>query len=139
MTLLLVLNAWAGAADHIRVVDPYVRPLAPGQHVTAGYFLLESTDTVAHALIGVSSPIASAVELHTIVDEGGVKEMRPIPKVEIPAGGRATLAPTGNHLMIFGVESLAAGQTTALTLRFEDGTTITVQAPVQMLAPALVR
>lgn len=139
MILLAVSSAWAAAADHIRVIDPYVRPLAPGQHVTAGYFELRSDDTVGHALVAVRTPIASSVELHTIVSEGGVLQMRPIAKVEIPANGTATLAPTGNHLMIFGVDSLATGQQVSLTLAFEDGSSVTVTAPVQMLAPALLR
>jgi len=73
-----------------------------------------------------------------MVMEGDVMRMRRVDAIDIPAGGAASLAPGGDHLMIFGVkaEDLADGEM-ALTLTFADGATLPITLPVLDTAPDL--
>jgi copper(I)-binding protein len=58
--------------------------------------------------------------------------MMPVSKIEIPAKGRATLAPNGLHLMLFGMKSkLTEGGKVSITLKLDDGSTVPVTASVR--------
>ena len=74
----------------------------------------------------------AGIELHQTQLQGGMSRMRP-GKLEVPAGGSATLEPGGWHLMLFGIaRGLAAGDTVPLTLTCgEDASEFpfTVKAP----------
>lgn len=122
----------AKASDTVTVVDPHVRALPPGSKVTAAYFVLENSGTAPHALVRAASPVAESVELHAVFTEGGLTSMRPVERFDIPAGGRATLEPSGNHVMLIGVtQPVDAGRTVPLTLTFADGSETSLDAPVR--------
>ncbi|MEG8019573.1 copper chaperone PCu(A)C [Sphingomonas sp. LR55] len=55
--------------------------------------------------------------------DGGVMRMRQlVDGLAVPAGGTATLAPSGNHIMLIGLKSpLKAGERVPATLRFARG------------------
>lgn len=66
-----------------------------------------------------------------MVDENGMKKMRPVPQIEIGAGGETKLEPGGLHVMLVGLEQpLEEGAGVALMLSFEDGSSTDVAAPV---------
>jgi hypothetical protein len=124
----------AGAADHIQTTDPSVRMVPPGQDQTAAYLTLRNTDKQDHALVRAASPAARVTELHTVIDEGGIKKMRPVPKIDIPAGTETKLQPGGLHIMLIGLKQpLAAGASVAITLTFEDGSSTDISAPVRAI------
>lgn len=83
-------------------------------------------------LIGVSTTgIAEATELHTIEMNGAISMMREIEKLEIPAGTKNSLNPSGDHIMLVRITNpLAEGTTYPLTLTFEKAGTITVDVKV---------
>jgi hypothetical protein len=64
--------------------------------------------------------------------EDGVARMRPIEGgVVVPAGGSATLAPGGMHIMLMSLnEPLEVGKVFPLTLEFDDGGSIEVEVAV---------
>lgn len=65
-------------------------------------------------------------------ESGGMMMMSPAAKIEVPAKGKATLAPNGYHLMLFGLKSkLSDGGKVALTLKLDDGSTVPVTASVR--------
>ena len=68
-------------------------------------------------------------------DMGGKPmEMKPITKVDVPAGATVQLKPGGFHIMLVDlVKPLAAGDTVPLTLTFEKAGTKTVDAKVRAL------
>lgn len=136
VTLALAPSSWAGgAADAIHVMQPSVRAVPPGQDQTGAYFTLHNTDRRAHALVKVASPAARVAELHTVVDEGGMKKMRPVAQIDIPAGGQTKLEPGGLHVMLIGLrQPLAEGASVAITLGFEDGSSREIAAPVRAIA-----
>jgi hypothetical protein len=66
-----------------------------------------------------------------------MKKMRPVPRIEVKAGGETKLEPGGLHIMLIGLEQpLKEGASVALTLSFEDGSTKDVTAPVRAIAPS---
>ncbi|MEQ1569596.1 MAG: copper chaperone PCu(A)C [Myxococcota bacterium] len=115
----------------VRVVDPYARATVTPS--SAGFLVLNNTDTVAHAVVGAASPLVKTVEIH-VMETGadGAMTMRPIPRIDLAPGASATLAPGGMHLMLIGVTApLADGGKLPLTLTFEDGTTSALELPVR--------
>lgn len=63
---------------------------------------------------------------------GSMMSMMPVAKIDIAAKGRATLAPNGLHLMLFGLKSkLTEGGKISITLKLDDGTTVPVTASVR--------
>jgi copper(I)-binding protein len=122
----------ASASEALDILDPYVRAVPAGQDQTAAYMTLRNGGQKNLALTQAASPAARAVELHTVVDEGGLKKMRPVPKIDIKAGAETRLQPGGLHIMLIGLkEPLKEGANVALTLTFDDGRRQDVRAPVR--------
>jgi periplasmic copper chaperone A len=125
----------AGPAP-VTVSDPYARAVPPGQPNSGVFMTLTNPSKEAHALVSAQSPAAKKVELHTTVKEGEMMKMRPVDRIEVPAGGTVKLMPGGLHVMLIGLNgALAAGDDVDLTLSFEDGTQTKVKAPVRTLTP----
>lgn len=133
-TLAAPLHATAAGAT-VQVADPYVRAVPAGQDQTAAYMILRNTGKQDAALVKAESPAARAVELHTVISEGGMMKMRPVPKMEVKAGGEARLQPGGFHIMLIGMkEPLKEGASVSLTLNFDDGSKLSVTTPVRAAA-----
>jgi hypothetical protein len=122
------------AADQVEVQDAYVRAVPPGQPNSASFMGLHNGDSRDHALVGAASPAAKVVELHTHTMVDGMMQMRPVDKIELPAGATTSLKPGGFHVMLIGLQQpLVPDQTVPLTLNFEDGSQTQVSAPVRKL------
>jgi copper(I)-binding protein len=93
-------------------------------------------------LIGAESTAAKKVELHTVIEEGGMKKMRPVHDIGVKAKGETVLKPGDYHVMLIGLNKpLQEGDIVPLTLKFDDGSSQSLQAPVRkiqvpMAAPA---
>ena len=141
LSSLLALGLWvlsgtvyAGAADEVAIEGSYVRAVPPGQPNSAAFMQIDNRGSAAHALVGGSSPAAKVVELHTHTMEGGMMRMRQVEKIDVPAGGSVSLQPGGFHVMLIGLkQKLVPGTEIPLTLKYEDGSEVTVSAPVKKL------
>lgn len=89
-------------------------------------------------IVSGSSPAAGHVEVHEVAGEAGTKTMRPKEGgIVLPAGGSHELAPGGDHLMLMDLTApLSAGSDIALTVQFEDGSTLPVTVQVRDFAGA---
>lgn len=109
-------------------------PMAtPATVSTAAVFLqVANSGTEADRLVGATTDIATAVEIHETANAGGVMQMRPlVDGLEIPAGETVLLEPGGFHLMLVGInEDLVAGSNFELTLAFETAGDVKVTVPV---------
>ncbi len=95
--------------------------------------VLNLVDPATHE--AAESPAARAIELHTVISEGGMMKMRPVPKMEVKAGGETKLQPGGLHIMLIGMkEPIKEGASVSLTLNFDDGSKLSVTAPVRAAA-----
>jgi copper(I)-binding protein len=127
-------NAWARRA-------PAMAHGQPGGHGAMGpgvagngavYVTIVNRGAGPDALISAATDAASTVELHEVVQEGGVMKMRPLPRVEVPASGRLEMKPGGHHIMLLGLtRDLKPGDTVSVTLTFDKAGRMTVDAPVR--------
>ncbi len=130
----------AGAADQIRVGEPYVRAVPPGQPNSAAFMTLSNDSTVPQVLVEASSPSAEAVELHTHTMADGMMKMRRVDRIDLPAGETVSLKPGGLHVMLIGLkQSLKAGDQVDLTLKFGDESTRAVSAPVRTIESTMMK
>ncbi len=121
------------AADSaIAIDDPYVRLVPPGIRTTGGFMVIRNTGTTDRQLIKAESPAANIVELHTHLNENGVMKMREVPSIEVKAHGQTELKPGSYHVMLIDLKtSLKEGDNVPITLKFDDGSTQSVLAPVR--------
>lgn len=127
ISLILALIAsslpLAGQArsDVVRVEQAWVRGTVPGQSATGAFMVLEARRDAR--LLGASSPVAKAVEIHEMKLSGQVMTMRAIAGIDLPAGRAVALEPGGYHLMLLGLRRpLQAGDTVPLRLVFKAPT-----------------
>lgn len=126
--LLATVLASAGiAAAHefevgdLRIGHPYARPTIANLRTGAAYLTLENKGKSADKLIGISSPVAQSVEMHTMSMENGVMKMREVSSIELKPGEKVTMQPGDSyHLMLMGLtQQLKAGDKFPMTLTFE--------------------
>jgi len=99
----------------------------------AAYMLLHNHSTEDDALIGVSSDVATATEIHlSQVNANGVMEMTRQEAIVLPADGEVEFKPGSYHFMLIGLkQDLKAGDEITLTLHFKTHKDITLTVPVQ--------
>jgi len=96
------------------------------------YVTLTNTGTQADALLSASSDAAQTVELHEVKNDGGVMKMRPVAKIDVPAGGKIEMKPGGYHVMLLGLKhDLKKGDKVPVTLKFERGGEVNAEATVR--------
>ena len=107
---------------------------AAGGVNSAVYLVLENRRAAPDRLMGVRTDAARAAEIHlSQVDERGVMRMRQVEGgLEIPARGEVALRPGGYHIMLIGLaHTLEPGERVPLTLSFEHGGELSVEAEVR--------
>lgn len=112
----------------LRIEGVWVRPGGAGS-VTAAFLTIVNSSDEADALLSVESEAARTVEIHATQMEGDVMRMRPVSRLEVPAGSRVEALPGGLHLMLIDLtRTIAAGEQIPLVLRFERSGEVVVQA-----------
>ena len=132
---------WAGQAlaQNVQVKDPWARATVQGQKASGAFMTLTAkADTT---LVGVASSVAGVAQVHEMKMDGGVMQMRALPKgLELPAGKAVTLKPGSFHLMLMDLKvPLQKDTTIPVTLRFKDAkgveSTLELRVPVSTSAP----
>ena len=124
--------AVCAAGGGISVTDARVYMVPPNTSMATITMVVHNQSTRERRLIGAHSPLATAVELHARLSEAAEdRRMREIPDIVVAAHGDAALTPRGLHLMLIGLkEPLTEGEIVPLTLTFDGGGTIRVDAVV---------
>jgi copper(I)-binding protein len=135
----MALAAAAVAQAPLKVEDAWVRSTVPGQQGTTAFMKLTSQRPLQ--VVGVSSPVAGTADLHEMKREGDVMTMRPLGKLDLPAGRTVALTPSGYHLMLQDLKQpLRAGTTVPVTLVLQDAkgvqSKLELKLPVAARAPA---
>jgi uncharacterized protein YcnI/copper(I)-binding protein len=117
------------------VEDAWARATPNGAKVGAGYFAIRNTGSTPDTLISVETPAAKRAEIHDMTMTDGIMRMRRLADgLEIPAGGRVELKPSGMHLMLLDLTGdLVEGQSTTLKLNFKSGASGQITMPVKGL------
>ena len=127
------LAAIGNAQDSAVVAhDAWVRLPPPSKMDAALYVVLENHSAEPRAAVSASSEAATACELHEMKMEKMTMVMNRIPRLAIPAKGKATLSPNSYHLMLFGLKKkLAVGDMIEVTFQLDNGMTVPVTAVVR--------
>ena len=98
----------------------------------AVYVTISNHGSEADAFLSASTDVATTVELHETVEQGGKMVMRPLPKFAVPAGSTLEMKPGSYHIMLLGLkQDLKPGETVTVGLSFEKAGQRSVQAPVK--------
>ena len=113
--LFCAAQAWA---ENVVVSDASARATAPGQESAAIRFSITSKKEAR--LVAIVSPVAGAVEIHSMTHDNGVMKMRAIEFLPLPAGKMVKLGASGNHVMLLNLKNpLKAGESVPLTITVE--------------------
>jgi periplasmic copper chaperone A len=129
---LVIVGAALAQTAQLEVSDAWAR--ATPAKAENGIAFLTIRSPTSDRLVSVSSPVAKKAELNTMEMSGMVMKMRPIASLNIPAGQPVTLKPSGEHVMLMGLNGpLREGQSFPLTLTFEKAgareVTVAVEKP----------
>ncbi|SNB77289.1 Copper(I)-binding protein [Arboricoccus pini] len=126
----------AAKVGKISILEPHALATAPHQPTGAAYMTIVNDGETPDRLIAVATNVAKSASLHrSAADDAGVMTMGPLEDgLEIPAHGRAELAPGGVHVMLEGLAAgLKAGQVLTIELTFAQAGRTTLLVPVQAL------
>jgi copper(I)-binding protein len=124
------------AAETVTVSEAYSFAVPEGSKnavafMTVSYPAVEGSVT-PDRILRVETPIAERAELHTMVIENDVMQMRRADFFPLPPTGQFSLKPQGAHIMIMGLNrSLAVGDTYPLMVVFEKAGTVTTEVSVR--------
>lgn len=128
LTLVPARMAWC-QTPVLSVHDAWVRLPMGGRDQTGAFVIVENAGATPRAIVRAATPSADKVELHEMKNEGGMMRMSPVKQIDVPARGKVELKPGSFHVMLFGIKGTpAAGESIALSLTFDDGTTLTIPA-----------
>jgi copper(I)-binding protein len=130
LALLFLLSGCAApAAESMGIREAWSRPASQGGN-GAAYFVIRLSE--ADELIGVSSDVAEAVEMHESKMNGDVMEMHQLKSILLDAGEQVTFEPGGLHIMLIGLkQDLKVGDEFEITLHFKNGQDLNVNVPVR--------
>ena len=119
----------------IAVTDAWVRQPAEGQTRSAAYGTITNNGDTDITLVGGSVPFDATVEIHeTLMGDDGVMQMQERKDgFVIAAGASFKLEPGGPHLMMLDIDPADFMDSVDVTLIFDDGTEVTVMAPVRSI------
>lgn len=130
---LVLTGCASGQSDaEVSVTDPWVR--AETGEMTAMFGeIVNGTDEDLH-IASIETDVAETVEMHEMVmgDDGSMIMQEYEGGFTIPAGETLSLEPGGNHFMLIGISTeLLAGETVTLTVQFDGGDSLVIEAPIK--------
>jgi periplasmic copper chaperone A len=131
---MLILSACGAVGEEgtgIEVHDAWSRSALKDGN-SAAYMLMHNHSAEEDALVGASSDVATATEIHlSQMSIDGTMEMLKQESVALPADGEVVFKPGSYHVMLIGLrQDLKAGDDITLTLHFKNHEDITLTVPV---------
>lgn len=113
-----------------------MRAAPPGVAVQAGYLVLHNPARDAVTVVGARSDAFGRIDIHESVNRDGMRAMRRVERLDVPAGGRVRFEPGGRHLMLIGpARPYREGERLHIVLVFADGREYGFDAEVRGDAP----
>ena len=133
---LVAIAAFALQAE-VLLVDPYAKATPPNAKNSAAFMKIENKSNSDIELLAASSNISKVTEIHTHIEENGMKKMIQIPSIKIPANSSVELKPGGLHIMFLGIQNqINENSNVDLNLTFSDGKTYELtKIPVKKVIP----
>jgi periplasmic copper chaperone A len=121
----------SAAEEGIKINQAWMRPTAQGAN-GAVYLVIHNDSSTANELVGVSTEVAQAAEMHESQMTGDVMEMNQLESVPLGAKEDVTFAPGGLHIMLINVKKeLKTGDEIDITLHFSNAEDMKVIVPVR--------
>jgi periplasmic copper chaperone A len=116
----------------ITVSNGWAKATLPGQPAGGGFVTLANKGATADALISVTSPVSSNVQIHEMSMDSDVMKMRElINGLAIPAGATVEMKPGGFHIMFMDLkEAFKEDKIVKVTLKFTRAGEVTLDLPV---------
>ena len=132
ISLAVLLSACSSSSGELTVQDAWARPAAIGENA-AVYFTIFNGTSSDDSLLGVSSDVAAAAELHmSMTHDNDVMSMEMQDAVQIPARDQVEFKPGGLHVMVVDINrNLSMGDTITLVLHFQTAGDVIVKGFVQ--------
>ena len=116
--------------DNLTISGAFARASPMMAQAGAGFMIITNAGE-ADKLVAAKSDISEVVELHTHIEENGMKAMRKVDFIDVPANGSVELKPGSYHVMFINLkERLQQGATVNVTLTFEKAGDVAVTLPV---------
>lgn len=124
------------AAD-IDVSNAYAKATPPNAKNSGAFMLIKNNTDKDIALVSATNSLSDVTELHTHVEENGMKKMIQIPKIDIKANSTTELKPGSLHVMFIGIKKpMVVGDNVKMALTFDNGQTVTLdKVPVKEVKP----
>ncbi|MHC4380963.1 MAG: copper chaperone PCu(A)C [Planctomycetota bacterium] len=118
----------------VSVTGVWARTSLPPHANSAAFLEIENLGDEQIQLTGASTARAGITELHTMEVVEERMKMRRVDSFPIPPGTTLVLEPGSDHLMFFELDGeWTADSRIPITLHFEDGDDLKVEAPVRAL------
>ena len=120
-------------SQELVIENAWIKDTPMNHSMTSGYLTIHNTGNIDEKLIGVSSPIASNIEIHQIIMEEDIMKMRPLSGgLIIPADSVVHLEPGSIHLMFIALKKqMIPMQTHFINLAFLHSGIMTIEAIVK--------
>ena len=129
LAIALGLSA-CSAEEGIEVNDAWARPAPQGEN-GAIYLAIHNHSSETQEMVGATSEVAEAVEMHESQMSGDVMQMHQLESVSLGPGAEVVFEPGGLHIMLVGLrKELRVGDEIEVTLQFKSFEDITVSVPV---------
>ncbi len=129
---LFLVGARAGDDAAIVARDGWLRQPPASLTEAAVYVVIENHTSQRRSIVSGTTDIAEKVELHEMKMDHTMMRMTPVPRVDIPANGKASFDPNALHIMLFGLKKRPmVGDTVTVNLTLDDGTIVPVTATVR--------
>ena len=128
---MLVLSACGGAGGDIEIHGVWARSALEGGN-GAVYMVLHNHSNTDDAIVGVSSDVADAVEIHlSAMDANGVMKMSQQESIPLAADEEVVFKPGGYHVMMVNLkQDLKPGDEIVVTLHFQTHKDIVLKVSV---------
>jgi copper(I)-binding protein len=127
-------NELGAQSNPVTARDAWVREAPAGRAVTGMFVTVENSGAAARKIVSGKASVGDTLELHEMKREGGMMQMSPVREIAVPANGKVELRPGGLHLMLFGLKKpLVPGDTVRVELTLDDGSRVSVAAPVRKM------
>ncbi len=131
----LIAAATLMMAGEIKIENPFVKEVAPNMKNSAAFMTIKNGGSKTVNLVSATNDASAITELHTHGKKDGMMVMYKVDKIEVPAKGEALLKPMGLHVMLIGLnKQIKEGDTVNLELKFDNGESVKIAAPVKKLS-----
>ena len=131
----MAMDGGEATVGDLAVSGVWVREPAEGQTRSAAYGTITNNGDSDVTLVAAAVAFDATVEIHeTLMDDDGTMQMQEVPDgFVVPAGGSFTLEPGGPHIMLIDIDPADIVGMIEVTMSFDDGTDVVVEAPVRSL------